>query len=83
MRLRKGNRKRHRNRVPLQMQGRHDRHHQRIRGKLLLHQSRLQRLHHGEKEKTMGKGVDHIHTVAATGTIRDDTMGTENGDNFS
>ena len=84
--------------MPPLTQDHHGQHHQRIQAKLLLHQSRLQShrhgekekatgkvmvsRRHGEKEKATGKVVVHLHTEVATGTIRDDIKGTENGDNF-
>jgi hypothetical protein len=43
--------------------------------KLLLRQNKLQYLHSKRVEKTTGKEVDPIHTVVATGTIRDTTDG--------
>jgi hypothetical protein len=74
--------------VLLQMQDHHNLRHPQTQEKLLLCQSKLQsklqRRHRGEKEKTTEQVAVHPHTEAATGTgtIRDATMETGDGDNF-
>ena len=74
--------KQRRNPVLLRTQDHHNLHHPQIQEKLLLCQSKLQRRHRGEKEKATEQVEVHPHIEAATGTTRDVTMETGDGDNF-
>ena len=81
--LRKENREQHQSRAQQQAQDRRLRPRRFVRKKQLLRRNKLLRFHLGEVGKTMERGVEPSHTVAAIGIAQDKTMGKETGDNIT